>query len=678
MLFSVQSSVSRSAHYRPDIDGLRGIAVLAVLLFHAGIAGFSGGFVGVDIFFVISGYLITSILRNDIENRKFSLVSFYDRRIRRIFPALLVVLLFSTLTATLVLTPSELTAFGKSMVSAALFVSNFFFARPNSHSGYLGTGHQRQVLLHTWSLSVEEQFYLLFPLTLFFLMRWMKGRAKIWLLIMCVISFCLNVRMTHYKPVDAFYMSLPRAWELLAGSLLAMRITPPLANRWARELAAATGLILMIFAIHAYSGSEAFPGVRAALPCLGAWLCIYSGEHGASVGRRVLSFKPLVFLGVISYSLYLWHWPIIVFTRCFFAVSSISSKLSTEQTAGVIGAALICAVLSFELVERPFRGPDSRFSRRSIFRLGFAGSLASAAFGFVFYASHGLPGRYDAATKEIILENEARRDDFDEVCGNWKTDVRSLSDIHLCVFGGNSPKKIMFWGDSHVQQLYPVVEKEYKNGGLGGHGTVFAVENGCVPFEHLNSLDDKSYHCDRFASIIMRRAEEPDIDTVFIAFNARWSVDGDLCFSQNWVCVRELSRQEMPNYILEELSSEVRELRSYGKRVVVSLPFPWYDKPIPELKIRNAEFARFGLGETTRDLVPSWIRDQIASVAESAGAEIFDPRASLCTSGPCITQLGGVSIYVDNNHIAKSQIFILDDNLRQALKLSGPLGTNSN
>ena len=667
MRFSIQSSAARSAHYRPDIDGLRGIAVSSVLLFHAGVTGFSGGFVGVDIFFVISGYLITSILRSDIENHRFSLVSFYDRRIRRIFPALFAVLLFSMLAAALILAPGELAAFGKSIIAASLFASNFLFAHPSSHSGYFENGHQRQVLLHTWSLSVEEQFYLLFPLTLFALMRWTKGHAKLWLSLICAASFCLNLWMTAHRPVNAFYMSLPRAWELLIGSLLALKIAPPLPRRWMRELAAALGLLLMLFAIHTYSGNEAFPGIRAVLPCLGAWLCIYSGDQGASIGKSILSFNPLVFIGVISYSLYLWHWPVIVLTRSFFAVSS---KFSSLQSTGVIAASLILAVLSFEFVERPFRGSNSCVSRRSIFRLGFAGSAAAVAIGVVFFASRGLPGRYDTTTRKIVLANEARRDDFQEVCGNWKTDVRSLSDVQICSFGDDASKKIMFWGDSHVQQLYPVVEKEYKNDSLGGHGAIFAIENGCVPFEHLNEAD-KGYHCDRFASLAMRRAEEPDIETVFIAFNARWSIDSTLCLSENWKCVRELSRSEIPGRVLDELSSEVRELHAHGKRVIVTLPFPLYDKSIPELEIRNAVYSRFGLGDTAQDLVPSGIRDKIASAAGSAGAEIFDPRVSLCPGDSCITQVDGVSIYKDNNHIAASQIFLLEPSLRQALKLPG-------
>lgn len=666
MRFRIQSSVAESAHYRPDIDGIRGIAVLAVVFFHAEVSGFSGGFVGVDIFFVISGYLITSILLKDIQSGRFSLLSFYDRRIRRIFPALFGVLLFVAIVGIFFLAPKDLQSFGKSMLAATLFGSNFLFARPSSHSAYFDTSTHKQLLLHTWSLSVEEQFYLLFPLTLFVLMRWAKSWAKLWLLLLCIGFFYLNLRMMHHHAVDAFYMSPPRAWELLIGSLLAMKVVPPLTTRWMRELIAAAGLVLMLCTMYLYTEGDVFPGIRAAFPCMGAWMCIYAGEHGASFAKKALSFRPLVFVGVISYSLYLWHWPILVFTRYFFAVSS---TLSRTQSLGIIAMAFALAVLSFQFVERPFRGPRSSVSRKTVFRMGFAGSLVCGLLGFAFYISHGLPGRYDSGIKEIISENEAREEDFAEVCGNYKTDVRSLSDIRFCSFGDGSLKKVLFWGDSHVQQLYPIIARDYSSGLLEGHGALFAIENACVPFEHLNS-ESQGFHCDRFAAFAMQRAEAPDIDTVFIGFNARWSIDGRLCLSANWNCVRELTPKENSRFVMAELSSEIRELRSHGKRVIITVPFPLYDKSIPELEIRNAVFARFGLVLRAHDLVPSNIRDEIISTAERAGAEIFDPRASLCSTGPCVTERNGVSIYKDNNHIAASQIFILEDNLRETLRLN--------
>jgi peptidoglycan/LPS O-acetylase OafA/YrhL len=662
--FSIQSNAAQSSKYRPDIDGLRGIAVLSVLLFHTGVRGFSGGFVGVDIFFVISGYLITSILLHDIQQNKFSLISFYDRRIRRIFPALFAVLLFCCLAATALLVPTDLVMFGKSVICASSFASNFLFLRTASWAGYFGDANQRQVLLHTWSLAVEEQFYLLFPISLYLMVRWTGQRARLCVAFIAGASFLASVWMTKHTPFSAFYLFLPRAWELLIGSLLALKAVPPLKVRWLQELAILAGVACMLIAVVTYSSDTPFPGAGAVLPCLGAWLCIYAGQDGSAVGTRILSFGPLVAIGVISYSLYLWHWPISVFVRRFFAVSSDFSSL---QSTEIILSSLFMALLSYLYVERPFRGKESHFTRHQVFVLAFLATAVSLSAGWVFYKSHGLPDRYDQRTRQLIAENLARQEDYEHPCVNWRTDPESIADINFCRFGDDAHKKFFFWGDSHVQQLYPLIQKFFANGDLHGHGALLAIENGCAPFRHLNT-GSQSDHCDKFADLAMSRAEQQDIDRVFIAFNARWSIDNPLCLSQDWKCVRSLSVAETREWVLEELSTQIRELKRYGKRVVVSLPFPLYDKSIPEVEIRNALFSRYGMGDAPKDLTAPEIRAEMATVARAAGAEVFDPRASLCSQMGCTTEIDGVSIYKDNNHLAASQVFILEDNLRQVLQ----------
>ncbi len=312
---SFESIASHSAKYRPDVDGLRAVAVLAVLFFHTEFAPFRSGFVGVDIFYVISGYLITSILVRELREGKFSILSFYERRMRRIFPALYTVLLFCIVGGTILFDPKEMTAFGKTLLSTTLFVSNFYFWHSAQPLGYFDTTAGPQVLLHTWSLSVEEQFYLFFPVTLFLLYRWTKGRVNALLIALTVASFGLNIWATQHRPVVAFYWIMPRAWELLAGALLATKAVPLLRNRIVREIAGLVGLGMIVIALGVPIASKSFPGYFVLLPCIGAWLVMYAGEAGPCLVRSVLSFRPLVFIGVISYSLYLWHWPIIVFSR---------------------------------------------------------------------------------------------------------------------------------------------------------------------------------------------------------------------------------------------------------------------------------------------------------------------------------------------------------------------------
>jgi peptidoglycan/LPS O-acetylase OafA/YrhL len=212
------------------------LAVIPVLLSHAKVAGFSGGYVGVDIFYVISGYLITFLIQRDMAVGKFPFVSFYDRRMRRIFPALFGVMAFCTLAAAVLFVPRDFLSFGKSMIAMAFFASNIFFKRNAGIDGYFGPKSDSQVFLHTWSLSVEEQFYLLFPAALLLLIRRAKGRAAGYLFLVAIISFLLSIWATKCQPLGAFYILIPRAWELLIGSLLAMKAVPPLNQRVSREI----------------------------------------------------------------------------------------------------------------------------------------------------------------------------------------------------------------------------------------------------------------------------------------------------------------------------------------------------------------------------------------------------------------------------------------------------------
>ena len=663
MRFTFQSTLARSSQYRPDIDGLRAVAVLSVLFFHAKVPGVPGGFVGVDVFFVISGYLITSIIAKDISSERFSFISFYERRVRRIFPALFFLLFVCTFIAAIVFAPEDFLTFAKAMVATTCFLSNFFFLHHSATGGYFTNISDFQALLHTWSLAVEEQFYLLFPALLLFLTRWAKQRAAQLLFVIAILSFALSIWLTYRNPSVAFYMLSSRAWELLMGSLLALKAVPPIKMRFVRELFAAAGLVLILCADFLFTSQTRFPGPSALLPCFGAWLIIYAGEQAATTWTNaLLSFPPLVFIGVISYSLYLWHWPLIVFSQYF-----LLGNLGRAATVCVIASSVLMAFISFEFAESPFRGHGSAFSRRQVFSLGLAASLASLALGLIIYRTNGLPQRYDATTRQIVLENSTRRHDNPEACSNWKTDPHRLADIEFCNIGPNAAKKILFWGDSHVQQLYPAVEHLYNNGELQGRGAVFAVANSCPPAEHMNDTR-KEYHCDTFSSLVMERAAMDDIDTVFIGFSTWWAYsENSICPSVNGKCVRTVSLDEIRRLFLSDLSDQIHRLNTGGKRVLICLPFPIYDKPIPNLEIKNAVFSRFGITGIPKDSTSPVLREQILDVTRTSGADVFDPRKSLCSSAMCITQINGVSIYLDNNHIAASQIGILEDNLRQVL-----------
>jgi peptidoglycan/LPS O-acetylase OafA/YrhL len=660
---SFESIASRSAKYRPDVDGLRAVAVLAVFFFHAGFGACPGGFVGVDVFYVISGYLITLILVRELQEDKFSIVSFYERRMRRIFPALFMVLLFCIAAGAVLFDPSEMIAFGKTLIATTLFVSNVYFWHSAHPLGYFDKAVSSQALLHTWSLSVEEQFYLFFPVTLYLLYRWRKGHVHVWLIALAVLSFAFNLWATQHRPVMAFYWIMPRAWELLAGALLALKILPILENRIAREFAGIVGLGMIVTAASLRIENKSFPGYIVLLPCVGAWLTMYAGEGGRCLVRSALSFRPLVFIGVISYSLYLWHWPIIVFSRHLPIQIPVNAEIPF-----VLISSVAMAFLSFEYIERPFRGGSSPFSRRQIFALGLAASIVALIFGFAAVRTNGLSQRYDSHTRELVESNLARMDDFNGSCFNWMAEVHSIADIHFCSLGGELPHKVMFWGDSHVGQMYPAIEHLYRNGEFHGRGVITAIGSGCLPDEHLNNANG-GYHCDSFSKFTMLRAEKEDIDTVFIGFSAWMTLREHVaCESSDGRCVKFLPVEQLRERFLADLSGTIRRLRQDGKKVIVCLPYPLYDKSIPELEISNAVFGRFGIWVPTRELTPMPFREQLRATAVGAGAEIFDPRLSLCRGEDCLIQVGGVSIYKDADHLASRQVGIIEGNLREVLQ----------
>ena len=339
-------------NYRADIDGLRAIAVLSVVLFHAGVETFSGGFVGVDVFFVISGYLITTIIHREVAAGSFSITRFYERRFRRILPAAAVMILTVLVAGELFFTPAHQDSLAKSALAAALFSSNIFFFL---ESGYFADPAHSMPLLHTWSLAVEEQFYLVLPLAMLLIAKYGRERYRTWLWLLSIASLAACVSLTEANASAAFYFGHTRAWELLAGGLLAVNAVPAVRDQRSRELVALAGLLLVALSVLLFSELTVFPGLAALLPVLGTVMVIHSGTHGATLVGRCLSVRPLVFIGLISYSLYLWHWPVVVFAQYYSVVS-----LSPAAISLVLITSFLLAVGSWRYIETPFRKKTAR------------------------------------------------------------------------------------------------------------------------------------------------------------------------------------------------------------------------------------------------------------------------------------------------------------------------------
>ena len=335
--------------YRPDIDGLRALAVLSVVFFHFEFLGFSGGFVGVDIFFVISGYLITSIIVGDLEVGRFSFARFYERRIRRIVPAFIVMLAAATIASVALFPPKELAQFGISAAAAAGFCSNIFFA---FQTNYFAGPDSMMPLLHTWSLGVEEQFYILWPLLLFACSR-MGARLAVSVLVVGLATASLAYSgwgvNTKYAS-QLFYLLQSRAWELMFGAILALGLVPRIGNRWLRDGLALLGIAMIALAVSYFSSTTPFPGLWATIPCLGAMLVIHTGQQRDTVVYRLLSLPPFVFIGLISYSLYLWHWPVFAFAENY-----LGRPFSFGEAVLLMIVCIAIATASWRYVEQPFR-----------------------------------------------------------------------------------------------------------------------------------------------------------------------------------------------------------------------------------------------------------------------------------------------------------------------------------
>ncbi len=440
--------------YRPDIDGLRAIAVLAVIGSHAGVSWLAGGFTGVDIFFVISGYLICGIIFREIAAGTFSVARFYERRIRRILPALLVMLFAVTVLASWLLLPGELIRFARTLLATLFSGSNFVFWR---EAGYFDTNAIFKPLQHTWSLGVEEQFYLLLPPFLLLLALFSSRTSRILLIATAAVSFAVSVYLCFTDSISAFYLAPLRAWELLVGALISGDALPKLRTRTAREAASLGGLALILLPIYFLRDTRFFPGALALPSCLGAALIIAAGETGPSLAGRVLSLRPIVFIGLISYSVYLWHWPLFVFqhTDLLFVPGRLQGQGIT--TPILVALSLLLGYLSWRFIEQPFRSRPQKIARRTVLILTGSGTLALTTAALAVILTHGLPQRFPppALAMSHYLDFEPGALWRQDTC--FITPAVSVTQYQsdVCLAQHPDHKSLLLAGDSHAASLYP-------------------------------------------------------------------------------------------------------------------------------------------------------------------------------------------------------------------------------
>jgi peptidoglycan/LPS O-acetylase OafA/YrhL len=626
-----------SSVFRKDINGLRAIAIVTVVLFHFGVRGFGGGFVGVDVFFVISGYLMMQIVSTRLAAGRFSLLDFYASRARRIVPSLAAMIGVLLVLGYFWLDHVDYLILGKHAAASLTFTSNLLYWR---ESGYFDLGSQEKWLLHTWSLSVEWQFYLLFPVFLVALNR-LRGGGFLGpgICLAMAGSLLLSIFLTPRFPVLAFYTLATRSWELLAGSVCQLY----------RERFAATprrtwpiGLGLVTLATLFYTEHLAYPGFWAIAPVVGASLVLLGNDHASA-----LSTGALQFLGDISYSLYLWHWPVLVAARYF------GVQLSATNIAVLLVVSAGCSYASYAAVEVPMRRRSSSSGRFLVIAGGIVATLTG--FASVIWYKRGLPRRLPPAA--VVAANET----FNNNPGAARCLLESSlgSGLPECRIGATSVlPSVALWGDSHGLAVLSAVGEALSETGRAG---VFYGMSGCPPLLGVSGLHGRP-QCAEFNAASARRILGNDaIHEVIIV--GRWSAypnaaeAGELRFPATSGRGYDLEARanERASYY-SRITEDLCVLAATGRRVTALGPIPEMNANVP-VQMARAAISHLGSIDLTVTRVAYLRRNSEAwlalRAAESCGVRIIDPASVLCNESVCAPATDGRPLYFDNNHLSE-------------------------
>jgi peptidoglycan/LPS O-acetylase OafA/YrhL len=598
--------------YRPDIDGLRAIAVLSVLAFHLGWSRMAGGFVGVDVFFVISGYLISAIVFSEVATSSFSILAFYERRIRRIFPALFGMLIIFSIVASFYLLPTEFVDFAKSLFAAATSSSNFYFWK---HSGYFDSPTSSP-LLHTWSLAVEEQFYILFPIFLLVVRRFFPERLRIGVVVLFFASLLASAVIVPIDSVTAFYMPYTRAWELLLGTILSLGMFPRLHSLFMRNVATLAGIALILYSVTTYNTHTPFPGLAALPPCIGSVLIIGAGEFGSSLVGSVLSWRPFVFIGLISYSLYLWHWPVIILHELGLSLNlqSVLPPRYANQLAAVrfdmymeIVISFVLAILSWRFVERPFRSRPLRVGRRPLFALSTAAMVAVIAFSVAVIMAGGFNGRFPPASVKVasyLANHDAGSFGRVGSCFVTESSRSTVLDNDECLRTVEGKRNYLLIGDSLAGALWSGLSTSLPD----DHVLLASVSN-CKPFVHPVGSSD----CKREMDYIFQ-TYLPAHRIQALLLEGRWKPEN-----------------------MEGLAETIAWAKQHQLPVIVFGPVPEYDAPLPRLLAYSIAWHEPGLADRHRVASREVVDEQMQSLAASTWhVPYISLYQAICNGGDCV------------------------------------------
>lgn len=642
-----------SPSYRRDIDGLRTIAVLPVVLGHAGLSLFSGGFVGVDVFFVISGFLITGILIREIEAERFSLIGFYERRARRILPALFVVMALCLLLAWFTWPPMRFRGLGTASIATLLFASNVLFWR--NASDYFAPDVLRDPLLHTWSLAVEEQFYLFFPLLLWALAGMARRRLRSVIAALVALSFVYAVWATYHTPIAAFYLIPSRIWELGMGALLALGAFPEIRRKAFAEALSGLGLLAILSTVLLLNDETRFPGAAALPPVLGALAIIWAGRDHQTLTGRLLSTKPFVAIGLISYSLYLVHWPVLVWTRDFTGTLDLPLPLALF----CVVLSIVLAWLSWRFVEQPFRTHRDKtaLSQRQIFWFSGMGAGALGAVAAVIVVTNGVPQRIPEdvaqAYEQAIHKGKKLQECEPETFGK--------PSCFLGVTG--KPPEVILWGDSHAWAMIPGLE-DWSN--IHGLGTAVYQMPACAPVIDVYRTDNSDGKiCANHNETVLAWIRAQSAPIPLIILEARWPlwIEGQRAANEAGkpLSLAPLGDGNAPDstetHLLMEFGLErlLAALQPHADRIVILGGIPEMMADIPNTLIeRTRQWRPMPQPPSLADYEERHARsnDMLRQVADKYGAVFVDLGPIFCHPDCVFQDENGILLYRDDDHLS--------------------------
>lgn len=619
--------------YRPDIDGLRAIAVLGVILFHAGNPWVAGGYVGVDVFFVISGYLITGILKRELAAGTFSFARFYEQRARRILPALLVVVAATLAASAAMMFADDARVVGRSAVAVLLFSANFLFwrgAEPRT-ADYFAYQLEEQPLLHTWSLGVEEQYYLLFPLLLAAIWRASHRWIRLALFAATAGSFMLCAWLTARDGTTAFYLLPTRVWQLLVGGLLAWhaaRRAP--ARRDLHELIALGGLGLVVIPMAQYSSLTPYPGWHAAVPVLGAVLLIRYAP-GSTVGR-LLAMRPAVFIGLISYSAYLWHQPLFALAR----YTSLSDDLGAVRASALCVATLILAVVTWRWVETPFRD-RTRISRAVLIRASavclIGVGVGAALMGFGAGAPRRVPmpaGLLGQAALSLFTD-----------CNHSRQLTRHLGEGCLLDASSSAPPSFLVVGDSHADALFPAFARVSRITGRQGR---LLQHMACSPLLRITDVAPTHPGCREMVAQALAMVADPRIDSVFLVsrFDFEYA-PRDQLFSQLEKSIAAYGKFGATVYIVKQAPEHLRFNRRVYRRAFLRHRFFGEDV--------SAVMAQQSVTMAEHRRVRAFVDGVFERFKDDPRVRFVDLEPVLCDNERCHVGTAAGPYYADDDHL---------------------------